>query len=199
MASVDVVTMRIDRAARLRDMVMKTWDPPERGMGRPADVAQTATMQTLAWVMGREFLPKLTATQDKTITASLEMMEKVLKDPNEVPLGVVPTGNITVISGPPATAVTVHDNTKVASKAEMLEWLQKQIEETNRCILAREQSEDTWRNGSEESWKAVCGSKTPPKAERIKLADREQRIANRYRADFRILNRIFILINSLPE
>lgn len=197
MASVDVVTIRIDRAARLRDQVMKTWDPPERGMASLADIAQTATMQVLAWVMGREFLPNLTQTQDKAITASLEMLERVLKDPNEVPPNA--EGSITFISGSPPTDMAAPEDAKVASKAEMLKWLQRQIEDTNKNILARQQSEDTWRNTSEADWKAVCGRKTPPEAERIRLADIDRRIANRYLEDLRILNRIFILINCLPE
>ncbi len=66
------------RAALLRDQVMKTWNPPSYGSGTTADIAQTATMQAIAWVFGRSFLGELTAIQDRAISLGLEIFSEAL-------------------------------------------------------------------------------------------------------------------------
>jgi hypothetical protein len=66
------------RAALLRDRVMKTWNPPSYGFGTEADIAQTATMQAIAWVFGRSFLGELTAIQDRAIVLGLEINSEAI-------------------------------------------------------------------------------------------------------------------------
>jgi hypothetical protein len=69
------------RAKRLMGQVMKTWDPPRfTGAERPEDIAQTATMITIAYLMGREFMPSaLTDNQRAAIDSGLEMFNYHLK------------------------------------------------------------------------------------------------------------------------
>lgn len=96
-AVVSVVTevvssgMAFVRSKRLMDQIMKTWDPPLlTGNERPADIAQTATMVAIAYIMGREFLPdELTVNQRAAIDSGLTVFKKVLeveeeKDPTIV-------------------------------------------------------------------------------------------------------------------
>jgi hypothetical protein len=67
------------RAAALRDQVLKTWDPPLKiGCERPADIAQTAVMQTIAFICGKEFFGELTHAQQAAIDQGYELMERVL-------------------------------------------------------------------------------------------------------------------------
>ena len=67
------------RAELLRDQVIKTWDPPrEAGNQSTADVAQTAAMQTLAWLLGRDWLPDLTENQQAAIDTGLALLEREL-------------------------------------------------------------------------------------------------------------------------
>lgn len=65
-------------AEALRDQVLKTWTPPITGMGCIATVAQTAVMQTLAFVFGAEFFDNLTFEQHTAIESSLKIMNKTL-------------------------------------------------------------------------------------------------------------------------
>ncbi len=69
------------RAKQLMDQIMKTWDPPLlTGNERPADIAQTATMVAIAYIMGREFLPSnLTVNQQAAVDSGLELFNEVLE------------------------------------------------------------------------------------------------------------------------
>lgn len=64
-----------ERAALLRDQVKLTWNPPLRGRGVDADVAQTAVMQAMGFIMGKDFLGELTDVQSIVVTQGIEMME----------------------------------------------------------------------------------------------------------------------------
>ena len=67
------------RAQLVRDQVMETWNPPTRaGESTMADVAQTAVMQTIAFIMGKESLGELTYEQELAIDQGLEMFEAEL-------------------------------------------------------------------------------------------------------------------------
>ena len=68
------------RAERLRDQVMKTWEPPLlAGDERPADIAQTSTMIAIAYIMGREFMPaELTENQRAAIDGGVRLMNREL-------------------------------------------------------------------------------------------------------------------------
>lgn len=64
-------------------------------------------------------------------------------------------------------------------------WLDGQIAETERCIEARRQAEATWNGGDSRTWKAVGCELT--KAGRVAVAEREGRIADKYRHDLECL------------
>lgn len=61
------------RADQLRDKVMQTWDPPRKMRDNEgiATVAQTATMQTIAYIMGPEFMGKMDRNQQQAIDSGL--------------------------------------------------------------------------------------------------------------------------------
>ncbi len=65
-----------DRAKRLMEQVMETWDPPKTTGGeRKADIAQTAVMLTIAYIMGREFIPdELNDNQRAAIDDGLKLL-----------------------------------------------------------------------------------------------------------------------------
>ena len=67
------------RASLLRDQVLKTWAPPRKsGNETPAEIAQTAVMQTIAFLMGSEFFQDLTENQQLAIDQGLQLMESTL-------------------------------------------------------------------------------------------------------------------------
>lgn len=68
----------LQRAELLRDQVLKTWYPPMGGQCSMATVAQTAVMQTLAFVFGVEFMPKMTFEQAAAIDGGMSLMNSVL-------------------------------------------------------------------------------------------------------------------------
>jgi hypothetical protein len=69
-----------DRAKRLMEQVMKTWNPPRTfGSESPADIAQTSLMIAMAYIMGREFMPaELTVNQREAIDSGLKLLNQVL-------------------------------------------------------------------------------------------------------------------------
>lgn len=69
------------RAGALMAQVMKTWDPPYSSEDeRRADIAQTAVMITIAYIMGREFLPcDLTENQQAAIDSGLRLLDRELE------------------------------------------------------------------------------------------------------------------------
>jgi len=70
------------RAATLRDKVMQTWDPPlkMRENESIATVAQTATMQTIAYIMGPEFMGKLDRNQQQAIDSGMFYFRLAFED-----------------------------------------------------------------------------------------------------------------------
>lgn len=67
------------RAAKLRDQVLKTWNPPLKAGGEsPADIAQTSTMVALAFVFGREFMGELSPNQAAAVDSGAGLMRDVL-------------------------------------------------------------------------------------------------------------------------
>jgi hypothetical protein len=70
------------RAATLRDKVMQTWDPPlkMRENESIATVAQTATMQTIAYIMGPEFMGKLDRNQQQAIDSGMLLFRAAFED-----------------------------------------------------------------------------------------------------------------------
>ena len=69
------------RANTLRSKVMQTWDPPRKaGQESLADTAQTATMQTIAWIMGPEFMGKLDRNQQQAIDSGMLFFRAAFED-----------------------------------------------------------------------------------------------------------------------
>lgn len=69
----------VRRAELIRDQVMKTWSPPlATGSECTADIAQTAVMQSLAFVMGREFIGEMTKNQSAAIDSGLDLFNRVI-------------------------------------------------------------------------------------------------------------------------
>lgn len=77
---VSVVDGIENRANLLMEQVMKTWEPPRlTGGERPEDIAQTSVMITIAYIMGREFIPdELTDNQRAALDSGLELFNRVL-------------------------------------------------------------------------------------------------------------------------
>ena len=69
------------RAKKLMDQVMQTWAPPRLAgdeANRPAVVAQTSVMITIAYIMGCEFMPsELTENQQAAIDSGLKLINEV--------------------------------------------------------------------------------------------------------------------------
>lgn len=91
---IDVISsgMTVVRAQRLMDQVMKTWNPPRWAGKESLEVAtQTSVMLTIAYVMGREFIPsELTANQRAAIDSGLVVLQNAL-DEREAADGEAPT------------------------------------------------------------------------------------------------------------
>lgn len=70
------------RADQLRAKVMQTWDPPRKMRENEAiaTVAQTATMQTIAWIMGPEFMGKLDRNQQQAIDSGMLFFRAAFED-----------------------------------------------------------------------------------------------------------------------
>lgn len=73
---------------------------------------------------------------------------------------------------------------------ELRVFLRRQILRTKSAITAREQGEQAWRTGTDADFRlsrklhpSLQGTTTPPKKQRIALADRERAIANLLRVE----------------
>ena len=58
---------------------------------------------------------------------------------------------------------------------DLLGWLREKLEDAKKALKAREQMEEAWRGGTDESWSAVGCFMT--KVERLRTADTHARIA----------------------
>lgn len=73
-----------DRAQRLMDQVMKTWNPPLTGSGADGDLVQTAVMIAIAYIFGSEFMPpNMTRSQEAALYSGLAVMHKTLDQDRE--------------------------------------------------------------------------------------------------------------------
>lgn len=70
------------RADTLRASIMQTWDPPRKMRDNEAiaTVAQTATMQTIAWIMGPEFMGQLARNQQQAIDSGMLFFRAAFED-----------------------------------------------------------------------------------------------------------------------
>lgn len=73
-----------DRAERLMNQIVKTWDPPRfTGSERPEDIAQTSVMLAIAFIMGPQFMPlNLSDNQKAAIDSGLKLFNQVLEGRN---------------------------------------------------------------------------------------------------------------------
>ena len=77
----DDLVVICQRADTLRAKVMQTWEPPCKFGNEPlACIAQTATMQTIAWIMGPEFMGKLSRDQQKAIDSGMLLFRAAFED-----------------------------------------------------------------------------------------------------------------------
>ncbi len=78
----------IEKAKQLRDQVLKTWSPPLRwGTESPADIAQTAVMQTLQWCFHGVFDDvELTESQEAAIRESRDFFENAMNGVSNDPI-----------------------------------------------------------------------------------------------------------------
>lgn len=96
---------------------------------------------------------------------------------------------------------TETESPRHVGSSELLGWLREQLGKATYSLEARELAENTWRSGDDESWKRVaklCGGKEASKSERLANAEREARIAVKYRRDVAML-RAAIEILSHPN
>jgi hypothetical protein len=67
------------RASQICDQIMLTWDPPIRGIGSPADVAQTSVMTAVAFIFGIDSLPAMTTNQRAAVESGLVLFTNVFR------------------------------------------------------------------------------------------------------------------------
>lgn len=79
-------------------------------------------------------------------------------------------------------------------KKSLLEFIALKIADVERAIKAREESEKSWRGGTDKAWKAVGCRKTKP--ERIKIAELESRILVRLREEREMFQKVFRALNE---
>lgn len=72
-------------------------------------------------------------------------------------------------------------------------WLREKLAEANRCLAARKHSEATWR-GNDKEW--ASEENAPPKKARLTIADREARIAVKYRRDIEMITRLITVVGE---
>lgn len=77
---------------------------------------------------------------------------------------------------------------------DLIEWLREKIIKAEKDVVAREQSEDTWRGGTNKSWAEVGCRLT--KAERHERADIEKRIAIKCRREVEMYKSALAIINQ---
>lgn len=84
---------------------------------------------------------------------------------------------------------------------EILDWLQGQLEQAEKELRARVESERVWRTGSNAMWNETAkaiGHKPMSKKERLKMAEMESRIVKKCRHSVDMLKRIIAELETLP-
>lgn len=81
----------------------------------------------------------------------------------------------------------------------IIEFISGKITDTEQAIQAREQMEETWRGGSDATWKKVAafsGLKPTTKADRVATADIQARILVKLRRELELYNRVLDVIKD---
>lgn len=79
-------------------------------------------------------------------------------------------------------------------QTEIIAFLREQLTRAEQSLSAREQGEACWRGGTSESWRAAGCRKT--KAQRIEVAEREQRIGVKNRHEVAMFKAAITLIEA---
>ena len=77
--------------------------------------------------------------------------------------------------------------------SDLLGWLRGKIADAEKTVIAREQMESAWRDGTAKSWKAV-GCKMN-KTARLEEASRQGRIAVKCRREVQMFKAVFDALN----
>lgn len=78
------------------------------------------------------------------------------------------------------------------SKEDLIEWLKKQLEQAEMAVRCREEGEKVWQSGPDKKWREVGCKMT--KVERLRVADREGRIAKKCRRDVDMIKAIISML-----
>lgn len=92
----------------------------------------------------------------------------------------------------------------IPMKSDLLDWLRVKIAEAETAVRTREQMASTWLTGTDKSWAiaasmhpSTSGKPTMNKAERLKVAAAQDRIAAECRLDLEMFRAAFDAISKL--
>jgi hypothetical protein len=91
------------------------------------------------------------------------------------------------------------------NRADLLEWLRGKITEAEKALRAREEMERVWQCGSDEEWARVAAlhpstaGKPIKKADRLREAELQGRIAAKCRIDLEMLHAAYAAIQPDPN
>ena len=80
-------------------------------------------------------------------------------------------------------------------QSELLLWLNEKLEAAEKNLKAREQSDVSWRGGTEKEWAAsarMAGMKPMGKKQRAEVADTQNRIAVKCRREVEMFKSVII-------
>ena len=80
-------------------------------------------------------------------------------------------------------------------RAELLEWLRRQLADTQMSLLAREQAAEMWRTASDADLRGL-GIPLLPAAERLQIAERETQIAASCRRDIAAIHTLHAIVKD---
>lgn len=87
----------------------------------------------------------------------------------------------------------------MSTRERLLLWLDKELRKAEHALLARQQSKQVWSTGDEQHWQKVCkasGTRYLNKEERLEIAKREERIAQRATDDVKNIKELIKIVNE---
>lgn len=89
------------------------------------------------------------------------------------------------------------------TRARLLEFIGRELTEARGCLLSREDMARTWRDGTDKEWDDIAAEtgqpKPPPKDERDRIAECQDRIAAKYRNNIEALETLSAIVQEMPE
>jgi hypothetical protein len=88
------------------------------------------------------------------------------------------------------------------SQQELLAWLSEKIADSERALKAREDAAAVWRIGTNAEWAAASAlhpstvGRSAKKRERLAIADREKRIAEKLRRDLKMFDALSAVLRQ---